>query len=1385
MFSSSRLPTGLKVSCLALVLLIVPHALAHAKKATASPSSSSVEIYVDQALPAAPGEGVLPEGVTWNKPLKAGDLVLQRKLPKKQERQPVLAPKVQLPVGELKAPVLPASKSAAKPPQITAKTGSTANVMLMQGMKNALQQAGQNPDIPKSEIKAQEETLVLEAPVAKTEAPTLQLQPPQMVSGEETSLLAPVAETDASYEPGRGPKTLAPPKNAAPAATPEIVVDEGKSEIVFPPEMTELSAPKATEIQAAPNSLASTVKAEEKVLAAPLPSAKELPPVETGASIFGKPVEDTPPELFADEEPAKAAPAQSVAVASGSCSPSVMKWSRDCQDAGYPSSFVGEIVGETRVVCPSGDAREVWLSNSCAEGQAGSFQQARSQAAASETSSIISAPRRPSVEVADPAAVAAPTPPVQNMDNMAVVDASCGVANGLASLTAPISELCSLGEATPLRGEGPWRWSCMGRNGGMTVSCAAPVAPKTESKATSSLKTDVAARETSIEDGKCGPAIEGGHDFAPEQGLCLKGTASRVSGSGPWTWACSGLNGGQAAACTSAKKTEGACGSASREGSEGMPMRDLCASGYASAVTGNGPWNWTCSGLHGGGAATCAAQPKVNAVCGSASTTGQRQAPTSGLCASGKPSAVQGNGPWLWSCQGERGGAAVSCQANALTDGVCGSANGSQFESAPDQGLCDQGRSSRVTGLGPWNWTCAGEDGGNTVSCTAALGSKEAIANIVACGEAAETLSLFKPSDKLCVSGKASEVSGNGPWSWTCSDDVGHTTKCNTLTASAGSCGKASGVSSSATPSANLCADGTPSEVVSSHTKMEWRWECKGAMGSSSASCSAPITKGSIAAKAPEPQAPLVACGSAAERGVTSAPSGSDLCSAGKPSAVRGNGPWNWTCATSGKNAAKVSCEAQKIADGSCGSANGSIQKSAPLSGLCASGAATEVSGEGPWMWSCVGTGGGNSASCSALAQSQTKVDGTCGIAANAAMNAPPSANLCDSGVPSTVYGEGPWTWTCSGMNGGIASTCSTTKVVPKAPPPPGPLVNGLCGSSNGVAVLETPEGGLCSAGTATAISGEGPWNWSCIGGNGGMTVSCTAPLMPPAPIVGACGASSGVPTLTAPKSALCAAGISSAVSGKGPWTWSCSGTNGGGAVSCVAPMAGSSGANAPLPSLATPSLDNGVAPAPSAAPAGLVTPTLPSGPLPPLKGNTIPNRKTSKKGELPKEASALPAAPLLDSKVPLEAPSLPSGTEPLNPPPVRDTLKPTPGLKPPVIDSEGKPVPGARISLDSDVSTIDFDRRTDQLDKEGIDTVNKLANILLINPQVRITLIAYSDTGTDLPPREARRLSLNRALTIRDVLASKGVASSRVDVRPMGSNVPSGDMDRVDVKVN
>jgi len=53
--------------------------------------------------------------------------------------------------------------------------------------------------------------------------------------------------------------------------------------------------------------------------------------------------------------------------------------------------------------------------------------------------------------------------------------------------------------------------------------------------------------------------------------------------------------------------------------------------------------------------------------------------------------------------------------------------------------------------------------------------------------------------------------------------------------------------------------------------------------------------------------------------------------------------------------------------------------------------------------------------------------------------------------------------------------------------------VSGVCGSVSGTNQTSTPTTNLCSAGTSSAVTGTGPWAWTCAGSNGGRTASCQA----------------------------------------------------------------------------------------------------------------------------------------------------------------------------------------------------------------------------------------------------------------------------------------------------
>ncbi len=85
-----------------------------------------------------------------------------------------------------------------------------------------------------------------------------------------------------------------------------------------------------------------------------------------------------------------------------------------------------------------------------------------------------------------------------------------------------------------------------------------------------------------------------------------------------------------------------------------------------------------------------------------------------------------------------------------------------------------------------------------------------------------------------------------------------------------------------------------------------------------------------------------------------------------------------------------------------------------------------------------------------------------------------------------------------SGLLAWMILVILASRIASAAPPQ---TVNGACGPSNGATLAAAPTTGLCSAGTPSAVSGTGPWRWSCVGsGRHASTASCGALLAPPPP---------------------------------------------------------------------------------------------------------------------------------------------------------------------------------------------------------------------------------------------------------------------------------------------
>jgi outer membrane protein OmpA-like peptidoglycan-associated protein len=80
--------------------------------------------------------------------------------------------------------------------------------------------------------------------------------------------------------------------------------------------------------------------------------------------------------------------------------------------------------------------------------------------------------------------------------------------------------------------------------------------------------------------------------------------------------------------------------------------------------------------------------------------------------------------------------------------------------------------------------------------------------------------------------------------------------------------------------------------------------------------------------------------------------------------------------------------------------------------------------------------------------------------------------------------------------------------------------------------------------------------------------------------------------------------------------------------------------------------------------------------------------------------------------------------------------------------------------------------------------TLDKVVAALKADEQIHVQLVAYAGGPPD-QASSARRISLQRAISVRSYLMEQGIKSARIDVRALGNrtDVP-GPQDRVDVVV-
>lgn len=611
------------------------------------------------------------------------------------------------------------------------------------------------------------------------------------------------------------------------------------------------------------------------------------------------------------------------------------------------------------------------------------------------------------------------------------VNGACGSSNGGSFTAVPSANLCSAGTAsvTDASGsDGSFNWSCSGSNGGSTASCSAVKTASVNGACGSANGASTSAFPTG---GLCATGTMSATDS--------------TGADGTYNWSCSGSNGGSNASCAAPKVTpvNGACGAANGGSGASYPATGHCATGTlidTDRSGADGSFNWSCSGANGGTDASCSVLRVIAGACGPANGGSVTTYPASGLCAAGAAAGSDtsgSDGTFNWSCSGVNGGAAASCSAPKSGDGLCGTATGVASPTVPSSGLCQVGASSVTDSSGSdgsFNWQCAGVSGGATASCSA---PKE-VGQDGQCGAASGVAVTAMPSSGLCARGSSVLNDGagdDGSFNWTCTGtNGGSANSCSAPKTLSGACGSAAGGTHASFPASGTCARGATTTVDAAGLDGSFNWTCGGVNGGAETACVA--TKALVVNGA---------CGPAEGGSSTAFPEASACASGSllKLDASGTDGSFNWQCGGAGggttATCASTKASAPVVVNGTCGNANSASTTAFPIEGLCATGTPTasdSVGADGNFNWSCLGSGGGQASACAAPRQGAgaTPVNGACGPATQTSPEAMPATGLCSTGavILSDADGsDGTFNWSCAGTNSGATATCSVVRLNP------------------------------------------------------------------------------------------------------------------------------------------------------------------------------------------------------------------------------------------------------------------------------------------------------------------------------------------------------------------
>lgn len=204
--------------------------------------------------------------------------------------------------------------------------------------------------------------------------------------------------------------------------------------------------------------------------------------------------------------------------------------------------------------------------------------------------------------------------------------------------------------------------------------------------------------------------------------------------------------------------------------------------------------------------------------------------------------------------------------------------------------------------------------------------------------------------------------------------------------------------------------------------------------------------------------------------------------------------------------------------------------------------------------------------------------------------------------------------------------------------------------------------------------------------------------------------------------------------------------------------------------------------PAPVPAPqAGAPTPVVPAAPASPAVATPAPTPAPSAAPApvatpAPSPAPSVAAKPPAPTPAPSPAPAAPA------PQAAAPQAAPAPAAAPQVaaVPPPPRPVPAPGPGAGG-VVTLAFPGGQGDLPAGSLAALDALA-AQLASGEDRLQIRAYAASTVSDGGSGARRLSLTRALAVRQYLIDKGIRSTRIDVRALGAPTDGSDADRVEV---